>query len=195
MVLTDTDFQILAALARYGRRHLRSQWQALSSAPEAFNTTTRQLLAERLQARQLPWQRLRDGLQEAAVRVLFQPALPALLQEIPDPPLALYVKGESKLLQAPGIAMVGARRASRRSLLWTEQTATELSALGYVIVSGMAFGIDAAAHRGALASGRTIAVLGSGLEQPSPKSHSALMEQILGAGGLVVSEYTLTQSA
>lgn len=195
MALTDTDLQILAALARYGRRHVRGQWQALSLAPPLFDEVARQHLAEVMNAQHLPWQTLGEQLQQAAVSVLFQPALPALLQAIPDAPLALYVKGDAQRLQAPGIAMVGARRASRRALLWTEQTAGQLSALGYVIVSGMAFGVDAAAHYGALSSGRTIAVLGSGLSEPSPRSHARLMEQILNAGGLVVSEYSLTQEA
>ncbi|MFK7912997.1 MAG: DNA-processing protein DprA [Pseudomonadales bacterium] len=207
MALTDTDFQFLAALHRYGRRHLRSLWQTLAAgqtlaasqtlaaAPAVFNPATRQLLADALQAQRLPWQVLRDQIQHHGVSVQFQPALPALLRQIPDAPLALYMKGQQQHLAASAIAMVGARRASHRALLWTEQTAAQLSALGQVIVSGMAFGIDAAAHRGALPSGRTIAVLGSGLDRPSPRSHGTLMAQILGAGGLVVSEYSLTQDA
>lgn len=195
MKLPDTDCQILLAIQTYGRHRLRALWCEQQGAELRFDTAQRRQLAAMIQAERLPWQPLQDQLEETGAEVIFAPQLPVLLQQIPDPPLALYLQGAIEHLTATRIAMVGARRASRRSLLWTEQTAAELCALGHVVVSGMAFGVDAAAHRGALASGRTLAVLGSGLARPSPRSHHALMRSILNAGGTVVSEYSLTQEA
>jgi len=115
---------------------------------------------------------------------------PQLLRQIPDPPPFLYVSG--KLDRSPvKIAVVGSRNATGYGLTTTKALSTNLAALGVTIVSGMARGIDTAAHQGALAAGgRTIAVLGSGLEQIYPASNKPLFQRI-SEEGAVVSEFSL----
>jgi DNA processing protein len=113
---------------------------------------------------------------------------PALLREIPDPPLRLGVAGRP-LEQGPVLAIVGTRKASPYGLEVGERLAAELALLGITVVSGLAHGIDAAAHRGALrVAGSTIAVLGCGLDLCYPARNRDLYRQILSAGTLV-SEY------
>ena len=101
---------------------------------------------------------------------LNQNRLPRCLKEIPGPPLHLYCVGQMDLCLGPKIAMVGSRAASWHGLQFAEQLAGQLAALGFVVVSGLARGIDAASHRGALAvGGKTIAVLGQGCDVVYPK--------------------------
>jgi len=120
---------------------------------------------------------------------LNQNRLPRCLKEIPGPPLHLYCAGQMDLCLGPKIAMVGSRAASWHGLQFAEQLAGQLAALGFVVVSGLARGIDAASHRGALAvGGKTIAVLGQGCDVVYPKQNQALYEQIV-RHGLLVSEY------
>ena len=96
-----------------------------------------------------------------AILTLGDAAYPASLLEIPDPPVVLYVKGDVTLLSQPSIAVVGARSATPQGEANAEAFATELSAAGLTIVSGLALGIDGAAHRGGLSGpGRTVAVIG-----------------------------------
>ena len=116
-------------------------------------------------------------------------ALPERLAAIPDPPNRLYVRGAAEVLKAPAVAIVGSRRATRAGRDFAHALARELASGGLVVVSGLAYGIDAAAHRGALASGRTIAVLGSGLDQVYPRAHEGLARDIVAADGAVVTEY------
>ena len=119
------------------------------------------------------------------------PLFPPLLKEINDPPPILHVLGSPQLLSAPGIAMVGARAASSYGLQVAERLATELARNGLVITSGFALGIDTAAHRGALAAGgKTIAVMGCGLDIVYPRQNKKLHEQIA-AHGAIISETPL----
>jgi DNA processing protein len=119
---------------------------------------------------------------------------PALLSTIPDAPLALYWRGSLTALERPGVAIVGARRASRYGRDLARGLAREVSKRGATVVSGLALGIDGAAHLGALdAGGPTIAVLGSGLNRIQPRTHLPLARRILEHGGLIVSEYPLDQ--
>ena len=116
--------------------------------------------------------------------------LPERLRVIPDPPRCLYLRGAGDALDAPAVAIVGSRRATRAGRQFAETLAADLAAAGLVVVSGLAFGIDAAAHRGTLAGGgRTVAVLGGGLDHLYPRQHVGLAEQIVRGGGAVVSEY------
>jgi DNA processing protein len=115
---------------------------------------------------------------------------PAPLRATDDPPLALFVAGESSGLVRPSVAIVGSRRASPAGCRMAETLAAALAGEGLVIVSGLAEGIDAAAHRGALAAGGcTIAVLGSGLARLYPAHHARLARAITESGGALVSEY------
>ena len=113
---------------------------------------------------------------------------PALLRAISDPPLVLYVRGALLPEDALAVAVVGSRRATPHGAHLAAAIAGGLGAAGFTVVSGLARGIDAAGHRGALASGgRTIAVLGSGLDRIYPAEHRRLADRIA-ARGAVVSE-------
>lgn len=114
---------------------------------------------------------------------------PALLRQIRQPPLVLFVAGDVSLLSQPQLAIVGSRQPSPTGRKIAHQFAAELVRHGYVITSGMARGIDSCAHQGALSvDGPTIAVLGSGLERVYPKSNRELAAQICQQGAMV-SEY------
>ena len=115
---------------------------------------------------------------------------PPLLRQIAHPPHLLYVYGETDLTDRFPVAVVGTRRASAYGLTHTREIAAELAQAGVCVVSGMALGIDAAAHTGALdGDGRTVAVLGGALDKPYPQENEPLMRRILESGGSVVSEY------
>jgi len=111
-----------------------------------------------------------------------------LLSQIHNPPLYLYAKGQVDLLRAPCVAMVGSRSATETGRTIAHKMAGELAQAGWVIVSGLALGLDGAAHRGALdADGKTIAVLPTGLDLCYPPQHRELMEEI-SQKGLVITE-------
>ena len=120
------------------------------------------------------------------------PDYPALLAELPDAPPLLFIAGDPTLLERPQLAMVGSRRASRNGLDNAWAFSRSLASAGFVITSGLALGIDGAAHQGALdAGGKTVAVLGTGLERQYPQRHVALARQIVEGGGALVSELPL----
>ncbi len=134
-----------------------------------------------------------EKIARAQVRILTlaDPAYPRLLANIPNPPFVLYVKGEIIPDDEWAVAIVGTRRASAYGRQVTRQITTDLVRNRVTIVSGLARGIDAEAHRTALeAGGRTIAVLGSGVDVIYPPEHSALAQEI-SAHGAVISEYAL----
>lgn len=117
------------------------------------------------------------------------PEYPALLREIADPPLVLFVQGNVQLLGDPQIAMVGTRHPGPHGAATARAFAHSFAGSGLVVTSGMALGIDGACHQGALdAGGHTIAVWGTGLAHCYPRRHQALAEQILASGGVLVSE-------
>ena len=114
---------------------------------------------------------------------------PAALSAIVDPPPVLWVRGNINALSGPAVAIVGSRAGSPYSLTVAERIAADLAARGVVIVSGLARGVDAAAHRGALAApGATVGVLGSGTDIIYPAEHRPLAREIEGAAGAIVSE-------
>ncbi len=118
------------------------------------------------------------------------PAYPESLRNTPDPPPYLYVKGELHIEDRKAVAIVGTRKPTYYGMTVTRRIASELSSAGFTIVSGMARGIDTQAHRGALAArGRTIAVLGCGIDVVYPPENKRLMEEIIHAEhGAVVTE-------
>jgi DNA processing protein len=135
----------------------------------------------------------RDAAARAAARGIRalpwnDPRFPAALLAIPDAPPALWYRGELAALAAPAVAIVGSRAASRVALETAVRLAADLGALGITVVSGLARGVDSAAHRGALRTGRTVAVLGSGLDRIYPPEHGGLAEEIARTG-LVLAEY------
>jgi DNA processing protein len=129
----------------------------------------------------------------AHVITLDNAAYPAPLKQIYDPPPILYVRGSVEALSRPGIAMVGTRHPTPYGTGMAERLATDLSAHGLVIFSGMARGVDTASHRGALAGkGCTVAVLGTGIDVPYPKENTRLSEQIVASGGALISEFPVS---
>lgn len=117
------------------------------------------------------------------------PQFSKLLNEIPSPPLGLFVKGNIHLLQQPQIAIVGSRNTSPSGKRTTLAFATELTAMGFTITSGMATGVDSYAHQGSLSvNNATIAVMGTGIDRIYPHSNQALYREIA-EKGLIVSEF------
>jgi DNA processing protein len=122
---------------------------------------------------------------------LADPAYPRELLTSDDPPILLYAKGRVELLQQPMLAIVGSRNATRQGELDAEAFAANLSSAGLTIVSGMALGIDAAAHRGGLkGKNSTVAVIGTGIDRIYPARNAGLARQIA-ENGLIISEFPL----
>jgi DNA processing protein len=131
----------------------------------------------------------------AEVVTISDPRYPDKLREIYDPPVLLFARGDTSLLGSVMLAMVGTRRPTQYGLSVAERMATELSGAGLTITSGMARGIDTAAHKGALAaSGRTVAIFGCGVDVIYPTENRRLADQIA-AKGLVISEFPLNTPA
>ena len=124
-----------------------------------------------------------------------QALYPALLRQAADAPMVLYAKGNLSRLQRPALAIVGARHATPDGLENASDFACALARRGWCVVSGLAQGIDASAHRGALRAGTsgggTIAVLGTGADVIYPRHHAELARRILGSEGLMLSEFNL----
>ncbi len=127
------------------------------------------------------------------ILVLDDGVYPALLREIADPPVVLYVKGDwQSCFDAPCVGFVGSRRASTYGVNASQMLARDLAKKGVCVVSGLARGIDAAAHRGAVETGgKTVAVLGTGIDQVYPKENKALVAEILATGGALLSQFPL----
>ncbi|BBP44879.1 DNA processing protein DprA [Thiosulfatimonas sediminis] len=146
--------------------------------------------AEPLVAQALAWQADNSGFQQSWL-TYWDSDYPSLLQQIDDAPPILAVRGQVALLNDPQIALVGSRNASKTGLANARDFATFLSKQGLTITSGLAAGIDAAAHQGGLqGSGKTIAVLGTGLDRVYPAENQTLARQIA-AEGAMISEYPL----
>lgn len=113
-------------------------------------------------------------------------AFPPLLAQIPNPPEMLWIRGDPSSCVRPAVALVGSRAATREGLLLAAELASDLTRAGFVVVSGLARGIDSAAHAAALdAGGATIAVLGTGADLVYPAEHRGLADRIAGCGALV----------
>jgi len=117
---------------------------------------------------------------------------PDRLREIFDPPILLWVRGNADLLARPSIAVVGTRHPTPYGSGMAEMLSRDLAARGLIILSGMARGIDTAAHKGAMAAKRpTIAIWGTGVDVVYPKENKSLAEQIIAGGGAIISEFPL----
>lgn len=129
----------------------------------------------------------RDGI---AIIGYCDPDYPEPLRRIPDPPAVIYARGNLGALRRRGLAVVGTRRASASGLRVAGAIAGRLAARGLSVVSGLALGIDGAAHRGAIETGGvTVAVLAHGLDTVVPGSHTALAREILRRDGALLSEH------
>jgi len=137
--------------------------------------------------------RARDLRERAATRGIGvlawnDPRMPPALLAIGDCPPVLWYRGHLECIDVPAVAIVGSRYASRVSIDTATKLASDLAARGVTVVSGLARGVDSAAHRGALQAGRTAAVLGSGVDRVYPPEHKSLADDIA-AAGVVLSEY------
>jgi len=188
-----------------GPRAAAKLLERFGSAEAVFGATRAELESLRLRPEAVESIRAREFFDKATeeierarligvdILLLDDGVYPALLREIFDPPITLYVKGAwSECLEKPCVAMVGSRRCSTYGQNVATQLARDLAQRGVTIISGLARGIDAATHRGALeAKGRTVAVMGTGLDQVYPRDHRKLVDEILGQGGALVSEFPL----
>jgi DNA processing protein len=119
-------------------------------------------------------------------------AYPERLREIFDPPPLLWIRGDVALLSKPAIAVVGTRHPTPYGIGMAEMLSRDLALRGLIILSGMARGVDTAAHKGAIAAkSPTVAIWGTGIDVIYPKENKALAERILAGGGAIVSEYKL----
>lgn len=124
----------------------------------------------------------------AKIITLADPTYPVLLKQIHDPPALIFAKGKVELLSEFGLAMVGSRKASAQAMRFTRWLAAELADQGLTVVSGLARGIDCSAHTGALETGNTIAVIGTGIDVYYPKENRALQRQLENEA-LVITEF------
>ncbi|SNR79011.1 DNA protecting protein DprA [Methylobacillus rhizosphaerae] len=179
--------QLLAAFGSPEQIYSASRQRLRDIVPDTVANAITAGPAEELQLMIAAW------LQQAGNHLvtLADASYPQALLDIPNPPPLLYTKGDLKLLNMPSIAVVGSRHASPQGEKNAEEFSAALSQHGLCIVSGMALGIDGAAHRGALkVGGKTIAVVGTGLDIVYPARHRNLAHQIA-EHGLIVSEFAL----
>ncbi len=169
---SPSDWQALGAHSAHVKR-LR-EWHAGGSVRQRFDQTVQDLA-------------------RGDYHLLYEamPAYPALLSTIPDHPPILFYRGDITALSQPQLAMVGTRKPTPSARKIAFGFARELAMQGVWITSGLAYGIDADSHQGALAAGggRTIAVLGTGIDVCYPTSHQPLYDQIVAAGGLILTEF------
>lgn len=184
------------SLTYKGKERLLAQY---GSAAEAFSSLSASLLdlmggkahEELSMLRNRGLVALEEQLASSGIQVLFSEdsSFPALLREIIDPPDLLFYRGTMDNPREKAIAIIGSRRETRYGREQAKRIAFDLAKQGISIISGLAYGIDFAAHQGALeAGGRTVAVLGSGLDNIYPKDHIPLAEKIVHNGGAVISE-------
>ncbi|HEX4900915.1 MAG TPA: DNA-processing protein DprA [Pyrinomonadaceae bacterium] len=166
----------------------RAELEKLRLLPEAVESIIARDLFVRAEAEIENVRRL-----GADLLILDDGVYPALLREIYDPPIVIYVKGAWEVcLDRPCVAVVGSRRCSTYGQNAALMLARDLAQRGVTVVSGFARGIDAAAHRGALeGGGRTVAVLGTGMGQYYPRDHKRLADEIIDRGGAIVTQFPL----
>jgi len=198
LVRDAVELSLAGSLPRQARALILREFPDISSLFRAGTERLRALGLPEETASALAARRHRpeaDGILDLSVKTDFYIFIvgykpyPEILREIADPPLVLYARGSVATLDLPAIAIVGTRHPSFYGLQMAEGLAGDLAERGIAVASGLARGIDGAAHRGCLASGgRTLAVLGSGIDVIYPREHRRLAEEIARAG-LVLSEY------
>ncbi|HEY0727439.1 MAG TPA: DNA-processing protein DprA [Pyrinomonadaceae bacterium] len=166
----------------------RTELEQLRLAPEAIDSIISRVLRSTAEAEIAAVRKLGGD-----ILLLDDGVYPSSLREIYDPPIVLYVKGAwAECLDQPCIGVVGSRKCSTYGQNAANMLARDLAQRELTVVSGFARGIDAAAHRGALeAGGRTVAVLGTGIDEVYPRDHKKLAEEILASGGALVSQFPL----
>jgi len=199
------DWISLNMTPQIGPRAATKLLEKFGSAENVFHAQRRELESLRLRPESIESILKREFHEKAEVELskvkeiggdvlnLDDGSYPYLLREIADPPITLYVKGDwQACFDAPCVAVVGSRRCSTYGENASQMLARDLAANGICIVSGLARGIDSAAHRGAIqAKGRTVAVMGTGIGQVYPKDNAKLVDEILDTGGAIVSQFPL----
>ena len=187
MPTTRETHRLLELLELWPRRAISSALFAAAEPQAQLSARTLHIPANRKRAK-------RTQYSSADVIGYFDPHYPEVLRQIPDPPLVLFFAGNLNLLSTPAVSVVGARRASRVGLNFAQTLGRDLARRDVTVVSGLAYGVDAAAHEGALSeSGKTIAILGAGLQKIYPSSHAGLARRIVSSGGLLLTEYPHNQ--
>ena len=187
---------VLATAPGIGPRTLRRLLECFGTPRAVLDASADRLLAAGLGAEILASLRQPDqsaisavldwaGRPDAHILTLLDPRYPSQLAEIPDPPPLLFVRGDPLLLAAPQVAIVGSRNPTPNGQETTREFAAQLARSGLVVTSGLALGVDGAAHEGALTQGRTIAVLGTGPDRVYPAVHRQLARLIAETGALV----------
>lgn len=207
--MPNSDFDRLRAWLQFlrapgmGPAKRRALFETLGSIEAVLNMSEPQARALRVNSESLKALRRHDSAQldqdlawfereQRHLLVLGEPDYPELLARAADAPVALFAMGDVARLHLPCIAMVGSRGASKQGAEFAGALARDFSASGLTVVSGMALGIDSAAHAGALIGpGSTAAVFATGLDVIYPKQNAALVQQVLEQGGVVVSEMPL----
>jgi DNA processing protein len=166
----------------------RTELESLKLKPETIESIIKNEFAERA-AGELERVKNIGG----DILILDDGSYPQLLREIADPPITLYVRGDwQACVEQPCVAVIGSRQCSTYGENGSEMISRDLASRGITIVSGLARGIDAAAHKGALkGKGRTIAVMGTGIDAVYPKENTRLVLEILDSGGCVLSQFPL----
>jgi len=171
----------------------RAAWEASSEELRAVPGLERAATELAARRREVRLERELEGIARLGLKILTlaEPGYPRPLRDLPAPPPVLYLLGDYRERDELAVALVGTRRCTPYGRMVAERLARGLGELGLTVVSGMALGIDTAAHRGALAAGgRTLAVLGSGFARVYPRENAKLMEEIAASGG-VLSEFPL----
>ncbi len=181
--ITDNLYKRLIEEFDSPKRVLKAEEKDLAKVPEIKRNVVRAIVGKRADVTD-EWELIKRH--KIDIITLNDESYPKSLKEIYDPPPLLYVKGEIKREDKNAIAIVGSRRATTYGKLTAQRLAAQLAAQGITIVSGMARGIDSEAHKGALAvGGRTIAVLGCGIDVVYPPENRALEDRIASSGAVI----------
>jgi DNA processing protein len=166
----------------------RTELESVRLKPETIESIIRNEFADRAEGELERVKKLGGD-----ILILDDGSYPSLLREIADPPITLYVRGDwQACLEQPCVGIIGSRQCSTYGENASEMLSRDLASRGITVVSGLARGIDAAAHRGALqGKGRTVAVMGTGIDGVYPKENNRLVREILDAGGCLVSQFPL----
>lgn len=196
--MTETEaFAILSSIPHLGSVRIRLLLNQFGSASEALKASTKDLHALGNFEKSLPfwntwqkernWQQNLELVEQSNVQLIpfTSSSYPKALLSIADPPALLYVKGNLLPKDCQSLAIVGTRQASLYGKEMAENIAQELASNGFTVLSGLARGIDTAAHQGALKTGRTIAVIGSGLSLIYPSENQNLANSIAEQGALI----------
>lgn len=197
------EFIALGLVSNLGANRIRLLIQVAEHPQEIFRLSTEKLLAidgigptvaSSIQKFN-DWDevdKLLDQTEQTGAQIItfLDDIYPKLLREIYDPPILLWIKGDPKVLSTHSMAVVGTRKATDYGLKKAEEFSKAFVHNGLTVVSGLAYGVDAAAHKATLAAGgKTIAVLGSGIDTIYPARHKALAKEIEESGGAVISEF------